>query len=305
MLAFFMDSQGADNDTDLPLGNAENKNHSRYAERSVDLPTIRERKRRPLTPEEEHQKRIAYRITAFFSILVGVFCLYMVFFVTFYDWVATLIFSLLFMLPGYMANAGMFAVGRKATRTIDGGRKWRDGRPIFGAGKTWRGLLLGPLAIGVPISLAVYSIFFFAFAPLADSMNILVGAGIYKIFTSVDMMWPYFWGCTSSYSILTVGIPITILRTILIAYGAAFGDLTAAFFKRRRNIGRGQPFWIVDQLDFQVGGVLLGAIPSFIWPGIVPLQFWPVVVFLFVITGSIHIIANTVAYKAGLKAVPW
>ncbi len=29
---------------------------------------------------------------------------------------------------------------------IDGGRLWRDGRPVFGASKTWRGLVTGALS---------------------------------------------------------------------------------------------------------------------------------------------------------------
>ena len=28
---------------------------------------------------------------------------------------------------------------------VDGGRRWRDGRPVFGVSKTWRGLLAGLL----------------------------------------------------------------------------------------------------------------------------------------------------------------
>ncbi|HMF30170.1 MAG TPA: CDP-archaeol synthase [Candidatus Lokiarchaeia archaeon] len=303
-----MDIQEQDNDE---FAEPVNKNGNHNSERSVDLPTLRERKgKRPLTPEEEHQKHIAYRIAIFFGILVGAFCLLISVVYTFFDWVATLIFALLWILPGYLSNAGMFAAGRKATRTIDGGRLMRDGRPIFGPGKTWRGLLLGPLLYGIPLSLIVYSIFFFAYTPLFDFINSLMnfygpGQSIYKFYTNIDMMAPYFWGCTTEYSIWTVGIPILVFRTFLIGYGAGLGDLTAAFFKRRLNIGRGRPFWIVDQMDFQVGGVLLGAIPTWLWPNIVPLHFWPVVAFLFVTTASIHIIANVVSYKFGLKAVPW
>ena len=284
---------------------------SANSERAQDLPTITKRNgKRPLTPEEEIQKRKAYRIAAIFGLLILCFLFIIMFLYTFDDWVATLIFSLLWIAPGYFANAGMFAAGRHGKRTVDGGRKWRDGRPIFGPGKTWRGLLLGPLMYGVPISIGVYLIFFFVYTPLLDFMNAMqnfygVGQSLYKYYTSVDMMAPYFWGCTTAYNIWTVGLPILILRTFLVAYGAALGDLIAAFFKRRLNIGRGQPFWIVDQFDFQLAGVLFGSIPSLIWPTITPLHFWPVIVHLFVVTGAIHIIANVIAYRCGLKAVPW
>lgn len=281
------------------------------SERSQDLPTITKRNgKRQLTLEEEHQKRIAYRIAAVFGLLILAFLLIIMFVYTIDDWTATLVFSLLWIAPGYFANAGMFAAGRHGKRTVDGGRLMRDGRPIFGPGKTWRGLILGPLMYGVPISLGVYLIFFFAQTPLLDFLNAMqnfygTGHSLYKFYTNIDMMASYFWGCTTAYPIWTVGLPMLILRTFLVAYGAAFGDLIAAFFKRRLNIGRGQPFWIVDQLDFQLMGVLLGSIPTWIWPSITPLQFWPVIAHLFVITGAIHIIANVVAYRVGLKAVPW
>ncbi len=284
---------------------------SQNSERSQDLPTITKRNgKRQLTPEEEHQKRIAYRIAAVFGLLILSFLFIMMFVYTFNDWTATLIFSLLWIAPGYFANAGMFAAGRHGKRTVDGGRLWPDGRPIFGPGKTWRGLILGPLMYGVPISMGVYLIFFFAHDPLYDFLYLMQnfngpGLTIYKFYTNIDMMAPYFWGCTTAYDIWTVGLPILIMRTFLVAYGAAFGDLIAAFFKRRLNIGRGQPFWIIDQLDFQLMGVLLGSIPTWLWPNVTPLQFWPVIAHLFVVTAAIHIIANVVAYRAGLKAVPW
>ncbi|KXS54464.1 MAG: hypothetical protein AWU57_1159 [Marinobacter sp. T13-3] len=36
--------------------------------------------------------------------------------------------------------------GRLGNWPVDGGRSWRDGRPLFGHSKTWRGLLAGILA---------------------------------------------------------------------------------------------------------------------------------------------------------------
>ncbi|OLS12930.1 MAG: hypothetical protein RBG13Loki_3462 [Promethearchaeota archaeon CR_4] len=279
---------------------------SSNSERTQDLPTIRQRNgKRPLTQDEEHQKHIAYKIALFFGILILTFLFIIMSIYNFYDWVATLVFSLLWICPGYFANAGMFAAGRKGTRCVDGGRTCRDGRPIFGQGKTWRGLLLGPLMYGVPISLGIYLIFFLAHDPLFEFLTTAQSLSVYKFYTNIDRMAPYFWGCTTGYNIWLVGFPILMLRIFLVAYGAALGDLIAAFFKRRLNIGRGQPFWIVDQLDFQLGAVLFGCIPSLLWPAITPLHFWPVVVHMFLITAAIHIIANVTVYKVGLKAVPW
>ena len=55
-----------------------------------------------------------------------------------------------FILPAYVANATPVVLG--GGRPIDGGRKFIDGRPIFGAGKTWRGLAAG-LAAGTMVGL--------------------------------------------------------------------------------------------------------------------------------------------------------
>jgi CDP-2,3-bis-(O-geranylgeranyl)-sn-glycerol synthase len=49
-----------------------------------------------------------------------------------------------FILPAYVANATPVALGGGAP--IDGGRKFMDGRPIFGPGKTVRGFLTGLFA---------------------------------------------------------------------------------------------------------------------------------------------------------------
>lgn len=37
-------------------------------------------------------------------------------------------------------------LGRRWDAPVDGGRRWPDGRPVFGVAKTWRGLLAGLLA---------------------------------------------------------------------------------------------------------------------------------------------------------------
>ena len=49
-----------------------------------------------------------------------------------------------------MANATPVVLG--GSRPIDGGRKFIDGRPIFGEGKTWRGFAAG-LAAGIVVGL--------------------------------------------------------------------------------------------------------------------------------------------------------
>jgi len=61
-------------------------------------------------------------------------------------------YALYFILPAYAANATPVVLG--GGRPIDCGRKFRDGKPIFGANKTFRGFFLG-LAVGTLVSLGL------------------------------------------------------------------------------------------------------------------------------------------------------
>ena len=49
--------------------------------------------------------------------------------------------ALWYVLPAYFANATPNAFG--GGPPIDGGRLWKDGKPILGPGKTWRGFFVG------------------------------------------------------------------------------------------------------------------------------------------------------------------
>lgn len=40
-------------------------------------------------------------------------------------------------------------LGRHWSAAVDGGRLWRDGRPLLGKSKTWRGVVSGTLACGL------------------------------------------------------------------------------------------------------------------------------------------------------------
>lgn len=53
-----------------------------------------------------------------------------------------------FILPAYFANGSPVIVG--GGRPIDGGRNWRDGKRLFGDGKTYRGFI-GGVIIGTAI----------------------------------------------------------------------------------------------------------------------------------------------------------
>ena len=97
----------------------------------------------------------------------------MVIFVTFADWVATLIFFATLHVPGYMANAGMLPSGARQRAQSTAGASGATGAQYLdrarpGAVSSW------PLVVGVPIALAVYSIFRFAATPLQIAIKSFV-----------------------------------------------------------------------------------------------------------------------------------
>ena len=92
-----------------------------------------------------------------------------------------LVGAIWFILPAYVANSTPTLFG--GGPPIDGGRLWRDGKPILGPGKTWRGLfvgvtlgtLMGILQAGIifdDIVMASIRAFFLSFgALLGDSIG--------------------------------------------------------------------------------------------------------------------------------------
>lgn len=126
-------------------------------------------------------------------------------------------------LPAYAAN-GLAPLAR-GRRYIDGGRKLQ-GRPVFGAGKTWEGLLFGSF------------------------MGAVIGA--VQQFASPYLPW-------SASPVALHTVPMSALLGLLLGAGAMLGDLCGAFVKRRLNMPRGQSAPILDQLDFIVGALILSS----------------------------------------------
>ncbi|MCP4763848.1 MAG: CDP-archaeol synthase [archaeon] len=84
------------------------------------------------------------------------------------------------------------------------------------------------------------------------------------------------------------------------SFATAIGDLIGSWSKRRMNRKRGQPIWILDQLDFAVF-VILFSLPF------VPLNFdfLLLTIFTMISTPSVTLIANWFSYTFGMKDVPW
>jgi len=93
--------------------------------------------------------------------------------------IATLIIeALIFIFPAYCANAAPVLAGGGSP--LDFGKKFLDGKPIFGKNKTFRGFFFG-LAIGVIVGLVEnvlfgYPLLFSVLSPLGALVGDLSGA---------------------------------------------------------------------------------------------------------------------------------
>jgi CDP-2,3-bis-(O-geranylgeranyl)-sn-glycerol synthase len=248
--------------------------------------------------KKQRNTRIAKYLTLFFTCLLLLNFIIITLLYSIADWVALLIFSLLFIVPAYLSNAGMVIVGKG--KPVDGGKICRDGRRLLGDHKTWNGLIKGPLYIGIPISIVLFLIF----TLLWDLIRIIPDAGItlgiYKLYNDIIYYQYYFIGGS-----LPIGFFVLLLRILLCSYGAGIGDLLGSFLKRRFNIESGEPFWVIDSLDFAGIAIIITSIPGFFIPSIYLAPDIFIVTFLLILTPSVSIIANTIAYIIGLKDVPW
>ena len=131
--------------------------------------------------------------------------------------------GLYIMLPGIGANmTPVFVKGvfKKLAVPVDFGKKI-NGKPIFGANKTYRGIIFGVL-VAILIAYAQY---------------ILYSYGFFRKFSLLDYSnWP------------AVGF--------LVGFGVMSGDLANSFFKRRLGIKPGRPFFPFDQLNAAIGGII-------------------------------------------------
>ena len=254
--------------------------------------------RKELNELEQKNKKIAIRLAIFFACLILIDFIVMALLFGWQDWVACLIFSLLFIAPAYISNASMVITG--GGKPIDGGKNWRDGRRIFGDHKTWNGLIKGPLYIGIPVSIGIFLLFLALWQYILPIVETANAQGQYKLYASVKIFEYYFIGGP-----FPIGFLSLIIRIILCSYGAGLGDLIGSFLKRRVNIESGAPFWVVDQLDFAVIAILFTSIPAFFIPQLFLVPDIYIIIFLIILTPSVSVIANTVAYLIGIKDVPW
>ncbi len=98
----------------------------------------------------------------------------------------------------------------------------------------------------------------------------------------------------------TFGFAMIIYTGLLSSIGAMLGDLVKSFFKRRLGIERGKSLPVADQLDFFLGATIL----VLLFDNTIKPSFWAFLIGLAVIP-LLHRTTNWLAFKFGLKKVPW
>jgi len=102
-----------------------------------------------------------------------------------------------------------------------------------------------------------------------------------------------------NWDIYQSGANIYVLAGLLLGCGAMAGDLLGSFIKRRQGLARGKPSLVMDQLLFLALALL------FVYPLANGLLTLAAVLFLAVLTYFVHVGANVLANRLGLKKVPW
>ncbi len=178
-------------------------------------------------------------------------------------------FALWFFLPAGIANvtpifAAQIPQLKHLDAPIDMGKTYHGNR-IFGAHKTWRGLITGIVCGTLALGL--------------QQLAIAHSSGLETWTSQVNYLQ----------------LP-TLIVGPLFAIGALGGDAIESFFKRQRNIAPGQGWFPFDQTDYIIGGAL--ATMAFVQLSL--LQYvWLIILWLI-----IHLIASAVGYLMGVKERP-
>lgn len=150
--------------------------------------------------------------------------------------IEAIIFAFWFFLPAGIANAtpvlaNKVPVLNKWSTPLDFGKTWRNKR-LFGANKTWRGLVFGTL-IGALTGVAIYFIY-------PDSANQL--------------------GFTAN--------PLRDMGVLgaLLGAGALVGDAVESMIKRQVGVPPGEPWFPFDQVDYIFGGIIFSSFVYMLTP---------------------------------------
>lgn len=178
-------------------------------------------------------------------------------------------FALWFFLPAGIANVTPIFIAtisalKRYDAPMDLGRSYH-GKRIFGAHKTWRGLISGVLFGTITLGL--------------QQLAVAHASWLANLTSQVNY----------------VHLPTLILGP-LFAIGALGGDAIESFFKRQRSIAPGRGWFPFDQIDYIVGGAI--ATMPFVTLSIRQYA-WLILLWLIV-----HMVSTVIGYLIGVKDSP-
>ncbi len=181
----------------------------------------------------------------------------------------SILFALWFFLPAGIANASPIIASklpllRKWTTPLDAGKHYR-GKRVFGANKTWRGLLVGA----------------------AIAMVVVYAQQLMWQNGSVNML------NDNSMEYLTYS---PILLGFLFGFGALAGDAIESFFKRQHGVDAGKSWFPFDQTDYIIGGCVAVALVA----RLTIIEYGLILVVWF----GAHLFFSYVGYLLKLKSAP-
>ena len=249
---------------------------------------------------EKYINKKQVRNVEYFIVILGatniIFLLYILVIGKQLDWLIILMLAFLTYAPAFIANAGMTIAGTmgKNNRPLDFEKKFIDGEPIFGEGKTIKGFF-GGIIIGIIFSPLLLPLHILAQAIAVAEMGIMVNGSPLYYLTMQLVDYQEFTRILSVYppNLLLLHVP----RIVLLSIAAPVGDLFGSFIKRRFKRPRGSQFPVIDQIDF----ILVSFLFTFL---IFPLELYYYIL-LIIFTPLVTLFANFIAYKLGRKKVPW
>lgn len=179
------------------------------------------------------------------------------------------LFALWFFAPAGLANsAPVFAnkipLLNRFKAPLDFGKSL-NGVRIFGANKTWRGLLFGMFISTLALGFQQY------------------------------LYGKYTWAVDVSQGIDYSALNVFVLGP-LFGFGALAGDAVESFFKRRAGVKPGESWIPFDQIDYIIGG-LIASLP------VVVLSFSEYIVIVLV-WFVMHLFISYIGYLTGFKEKP-
>ena len=199
--------------------------------------------------------------------------------------------------PAYLSNTGAMIFGKAIPKitgmkvwVIDSGKDWKDGNRLLGDGKSWNGLLGGPLLSGFLTMLATH----------LWSGNGLESKPFYDPLMAMQHVDPWFTVFGLYGSAFFIGY--------VLGFGSLVGDSLGSFVKRRRGLKRegeiSSKAPLLDTLPFAVVCFIFGLVlfPNQLYGSH---QLIPSMIWLLILTPIIHRSVNVFGYKIGLKSVPY